>query len=142
MLNCFLRSSSCPYGLSTNIVKKPQGISFEDCNYLRAIDVSVPQSSDQASSEILPLLREPSACCNIYLVMLFTIDWFIANVAECVVTRLTGNHVVSPILPCNLVTMRTFNYCPDIDIRVFIHTHVLLYHLLSDFDRLQMWFLI
>ena len=123
-------------------MKKPQGISFEDCNYFRAIDVSVSQSSKQASSEILPLLREPSARCNICLVMLFTIDGFIANVAECVVARFTGEHIVSAFLPCNLVTVRAFNYCPDIDIRIFVHTHVLLYHLLSDFDRLQMWFLI
>ena len=74
--------------------------------------------------------------------MLFTIDWFIANVAECVVTRFTGKHIVSAFLLCNFVTVRTFDYCPDIDIRIFVHTHVLLYHLLSDFNRLQMWFLI
>ena len=105
---------------------------------MRAIDVSVPQSLWQASSEILPELRKPVAC-SLAFVMVWAIDWLVANVTEYLLTWLTSEHVISSFLPIDLATIGTFNHCPDIYVRILIQTHVLFNHFLSNLKWLQMW---
>ena len=105
---------------------------------MRAIDVSVPQSLWQASSEILPELWK-SVACSLAFVMVWAIDWLVADVTEYLLTWLTCEHVISSFLPIDLATIGTFNHCPDIYVGILIQTHVLFNHLLSNLKWLQMW---
>ena len=105
---------------------------------MRAIDVSVPQSLWQASSEILPELRE-SVACSLAFVMVWAIDWLVANVTEYLLTWLTSEHVISSFLPIDLATIGTFNHCPDVYVRILVQAHILLDHLLSNLKWLQSW---
>ena len=105
---------------------------------MRAIDVSVPQSLWQASSEILPVLWE-SVACSLAFVMVWAIDRLVTDVTEYLLTWLTSEHVIFSFLPIDLVTIGTFNHCSDIYVGILIHTHVLFNHLLSYLKWLQSW---
>ena len=105
---------------------------------MRAIDVSVPQSLWQASSEILPELWK-SVACSLAFVMVWAIDWLVTDVTEYPLTWLTSEHVVSSFLPIDLATIGTFNHCPYIYVWILIQAHVLFNHLLSNFKWLQSW---
>lgn len=74
--------------------------------------------------------------------MTFTFDWLVADVAENLVARFTGEHVVIRFLPSDLIAMRTLDHRPDVDIRILTHSHITLYHFCSNFERLQMRFFI
>ena len=105
---------------------------------MRAIDVSVPQSLWQGSSEILPMLWE-SVACSLAFEMVWTINRLVTDVTKYLLTRLTSEHVISSFLPIDLAAIGTFNHCPDIYVGILIQTHVLFNHLLSNLKWLQSW---